>query len=144
MDHEEEVREFYAAWGTSFEAMCAAFESTFSEDCRWDQRPLLLTTGIDPALGFLRRSRRLFGLETVDVDIQRLAAQGDVVICERIDHLRRRSGSLIASAPVTGVMEFKDGKLVYWREYYDSALFLKDAAMKGIDSLLGLLKRGAG
>jgi hypothetical protein len=47
-----------------------------------------------------------------------------IVWTERVDHLRRADGRLIVSAPVAGIVEWRDGRIVAWREYFDSATFV--------------------
>jgi limonene-1,2-epoxide hydrolase len=113
------VRQFFASWGVSFEAMCASFRTRFGPDCDWDQRPMVRTTGPDAAVRFLERTRALGGLDTIGVDVVSLAVVGDTVHTERVDHLRRADGSVIASAPVAGVLTLHDGRIVRWREYFD-------------------------
>ncbi len=136
MGNEAIATEFFARWGRSFEEMCASFEDSFAPQCRWDQRPLALTVGTDAAINFLRRSRRLLGLDTIEVEVRKIAAIGKSVLCERVDHLRCRNGGLIASAAVVGVLEFDDGRIVDWREYYDAVDLLRQAAVNGFKGLL--------
>lgn len=54
--------------------------------------------------------------------ILRAAADGPVVFMERLDihHLTGRTVEL----PVTGVFQVKDGKIVYWRDYFDAPSIL--------------------
>ncbi|HEY1967410.1 MAG TPA: limonene-1,2-epoxide hydrolase family protein [Pseudonocardia sp.] len=113
------VREFFASWAGSFDAMCAAFRARFGPDCDWDQRPMVRTTGPEAAVRFLERTRALGGLDTIGVDLLSLAVTGNTVHTERVDHLRRADGSLIASAPVAGVLTLRDDRIVRWREYFD-------------------------
>jgi limonene-1,2-epoxide hydrolase len=61
------------------------------------------------------------GLATIDVEIRHLASNGDVVHVERVDRLRRADGSLIAAAPVAGVLTFSGDRVVHWRECFDCA-----------------------
>lgn len=120
-DLDAQTRAFFAAWSESFAAMGEAFEATLAERCDWDQRPMARTRSRASALRLLERSRRLLGVETIDVEVLELAVQGDVVHTARIDHLRRADGSLIVSASVAGVMRYEDGQIVEWREYFDLA-----------------------
>jgi limonene-1,2-epoxide hydrolase len=127
--------EFFAQWGTSFEGMCEAFRASFAEDCLWEQRPLAVTTGPDEALRFLRIARTALGLATVDVELLRVAGDGQVVHTERIDYLRRADGTLIAAAPVAGVLEFDGERIVRWREYFDAVGFVRQAGTRGLSHL---------
>lgn len=76
---------------------------------------------------FLTVARRSIGLETCYVDVLDMAVDGDAVHVDRVDHLRRRNGSLIASAPVAGVLTFTEDQVTHWREYFDSTTFAGQA-----------------
>jgi limonene-1,2-epoxide hydrolase len=121
---EQEALDFLARWGESFDACCRSFEDLLAEDCVWDQRPIPRLTGPRSAVRFLKLARSTIGLETIDVEIRRIASDRDVVYVERVDRLRRADGSLIASAPVVGLMTFSADRVVHWREYFDSAEFV--------------------
>jgi limonene-1,2-epoxide hydrolase len=126
-ERENQIVAFFARWGESFDAVCASFQELLAEDCIWDQRPIPRLTGPRQAVRFLKVCRNTLGLDTIDVEILHIATQGDVVHVERIDRLRRADGSVIASAPVAGVLQFSGDRVVHWREYYDSAEFLAQA-----------------
>jgi limonene-1,2-epoxide hydrolase len=129
---EQRAAAFFARWGTSFEAMCDAFRETFAEDCVWEQRPMAVTTGPAEAIRFLRLARAGLGLATVDVELRRVAVDGQVVHTERIDYLRRADGTLIAAAPVAGVLEFDGERIVRWREYFDPVGFSRQACASAL------------
>lgn len=130
-DAEALTRDFFDSWSTSFDSLIEGFRTRLAVDCEWDQRPMLRTRSRDGALRFLRVCRRTVGLATIDVEMLSLAvaespagsAMGSVVHTARIDHLRRRDGSLIASAPVAGVLTISAGQIVHWKEYFDPAVF---------------------
>jgi limonene-1,2-epoxide hydrolase len=94
-----------------------------------------VTTGIEEALRFLRMSRTALGLATVDVELRRVACAGDIVHTERIDYLRRADGTLIAAAPVAGVLEFDGDRVVRWREYFDAVGFVRQAGASSVSHL---------
>jgi len=142
--HEQQVVEFFARWGRSFDELCGSFEDLLAEDCVWDQRPIPALTGPQAAIRFLKISRRAIGLETIDVEIVRIASMHNVVHVERIDRLRRADGSLIAKAPVAGVLTFAEGRVTHWREYFDSAEFVAQALVTSTRHLaFRLVGRGA-
>ena len=49
--------------------------------------------------------------------ILRQISQGNTVVLERLDRHRVTQGWF--ELPVTGVFEVHDGKITYWREYFD-------------------------
>lgn len=141
MSREQQVADFLARWAFSFDEMCSAFRETLAPDGVWDQRPIPRLTGPDAAVRFLALSRRTMGLDTIQVDVLRLAGSGDIVFAERVDHLRRRTGVEIAAAAVTGVFEFRGDTIAYWREYFDAGTFAAGAARRGLGHLGSRLLR---
>ncbi len=63
-------------------------------------------------------------LKENDFQILREAANGNTVFLERLDRHLADHGWF--ELPVNSVFEVEDGKLVYWREYFDAALIQKD------------------
>jgi len=57
-----------------------------------------------------------------ELKILREGVAGSVVFHERLD--RHRLADKWVELPVTGVMEVRDGKIVYWRDYFDAATIL--------------------
>ena len=65
-----------------------------------------------------------FQLDRMVVEFVAIAANGNTVLTERIDHLERADGSKILSLPVSGTLEIVDGKVVRWSDYFDPRPFL--------------------
>lgn len=123
IDYERTLRQFIREWGNGFDAIVAAFREHLAADAVWEQHPLPTTRSVEEAIVMLRNFKDLKDVCGFPADIRKLAVSGSVAFAERIDHLRRSDGSIIASVPVTGVFEFNDeGKIAAWREYFDSAV----------------------
>ncbi len=60
-------------------------------------------------------------LENAFVILRELAA-GPVVMLERLD--RHRLADKWVELPVTGVYEVHEGKITYWRDYFDAATIM--------------------
>jgi len=128
-DHEENLREFIGQWGAGFDGVINAYRKYLADDVVWDQPPIATTRTLEEAIALLHDFRDKAGLAMFPADLLNLAVSGNVGFAERIDHLTREDGSVIASFPVTGVFEFNsDGKIAVWREYFDSAPVLKAMA----------------
>ncbi len=69
-------------------------------------------------------------LKENEFKVLREATNGNVVIVERLDRHLADHGWF--ELPVTGVMEVADGKIAYWREYFDMAVIQSD-----IEKLMG-------
>jgi limonene-1,2-epoxide hydrolase len=61
------------------------------------------------------------GLATIRVENRAVAAAGDKVLTERIDHMVDAAGRTFYSAAVMGIFEIADGKIAAWRDYFDTA-----------------------
>ena len=57
-----------------------------------------------------------------ELKILREASAGPAVFIERLD--RHRLADKWVELPVTGVLEVHDGKITYWRDYFDAATIL--------------------
>ena len=143
MDPGKQATEFFARWGVSHEEMLAAFREEFGPGTVWDQRPIPRMTGPDRAVQFLKLCRAALGLVTIDVEILKLAVDGDTVLTERIDTLRRADGSIISAAPLVGVLTYRDGQLVYWREYFDAGTFVSKTVVGLVSGLVRKVPGGA-
>ncbi len=106
--------------------MCAAFEENdaeglrrfFTDDVVYHNIPLDPAVGIDATIAFIAGFFGMF--ESVKIETLHLAVEDeDVVLTERVDtfHL----GAKVASLPVMGTFEIRDGKISAWRDYFDMA-----------------------
>jgi limonene-1,2-epoxide hydrolase len=59
-----------------------------------------------------------------ELKILRTSSTGSVVFVERFD--RHRLADKWVELPVTGVFEVGDGRIVYWRDYFDAATILNE------------------
>jgi limonene-1,2-epoxide hydrolase len=126
---------FFASWGSSFDDLLDGFQAELAPDCDWDQRPMIRTRSRDRAITFLKLCHHALALEYIDVEMQSIAVIGNTVHTQRIDHLYRSDGSLIASAPVAGVLTYNGDQVEAWKEYFDPITF---AAKASISSALWL------
>jgi len=65
-------------------------------------------------------------IEENEFVIRRQVADGNIVVLERLDRHRVPQGWF--ELPVTGVYEVHDGKITYWREYFDFDTIVKEMA----------------
>jgi len=113
----EVVRSFCAAWSENRAAHeLAAF---FADDAVYHNIPLNPVAGrdaIETTIETLIRPGRP-GIESIDFQVINIAANGPVVMTERVDvfTLPDRSFEL----PVMGTFEISDGKIKAWRDYFD-------------------------
>jgi limonene-1,2-epoxide hydrolase len=121
-DNERLARAFFAAWGQDFTRFCDSFQAIMSADCLLIQSGIPDIRGPDQAISLLCAAREHARIETIRVELLQLLATDRCVVSERIDHLLSADQRLLASVPCVGVMDFDGGKIVGWREYFDSKL----------------------
>jgi len=62
------------------------------------------------------------GWDRIDFEIRHAAAEGDVVLTERVDHFV--STERTVSLPVMGTFELEGGLIRAWRDYFDLNQFM--------------------
>ena len=117
----ETVTAFLADCGKGKEAMMNAFRQYFTPGTRWDLVGSGSTTGIDEALAKVEATQVSYGMHHLVSEGLSIAAKGGSVLTERIDHVRKADGTNLDSCPCMGIFEVEGGKVVAWREYYDTA-----------------------
>jgi len=119
----ELVRRFCAAWGNNMAtAELAAF---FTDDAVYHNIPFAPVIGreaIEKNIGsFIRPGKAaapgIVPVESIDFRIINIAANGPVVMTERVDVFTLAGKSF--ELPVMGTFEVKDGKMSAWRDYFD-------------------------
>ena len=113
-DAERVVRDFCA----TFEKHDAeALRPFFTDDVVYHNIPMDPAVGVDDAVAFIAG---FFAMcESMVIETTNLAVRGDVVLTERIDTFT--VGEKVASLPVMGTFEIRDGKIGAWRDYFDLA-----------------------
>jgi len=121
------VRRFCAAWSEGMEADdLAAF---FTDDAVYHNIPMAPVIGRE-AIGknigsFIRPGKAaapgIVPVESIDFRIINLAANGPVVMTERVDVFKLPGKSF--ELPVMGTFEVRDGKISAWRDYFDMNQF---------------------
>jgi limonene-1,2-epoxide hydrolase len=59
--------------------------------------------------------------DSYEYRVMNIAANGDVVMTERLDMIRGADGKL-HGVPVMGTFVLRDGKIIRWTDYWDTAL----------------------
>jgi len=114
----EVVRRFCAAWSDNVgTAELAAF---FTDDAVYHNIPLEPVAGRDAIAdnidSFVRPGPP--GIESIDFRVMNIAANGPVVMTERVDVFSLRDKSF--ELQVMGTFEVADGKISAWRDYFDT------------------------
>ena len=113
----EVVRRFCAAWTDGMRADdLAAF---FTDDAVYHNIPMAPVTGREAIANnfatFIRPGAP--GIEAIDFRVKYIAANGPVVMTERVDVFKLPDKSF--ELPVMGTFEVRNGKINAWRDYFD-------------------------
>lgn len=115
--HVETVQDFMAAFMNAWPTGdTSALGSFFSEDAVYQNGPLEPVRGRAAIKATFAQFMRTGG--AVDVEMIHMVAEGPIVMTERVDHLTRADGT-IASLPMMGIFEVRDGLIAAWRDYFD-------------------------
>jgi len=118
----ETVRAFIAAWSRlDVEELL----SYFAVDGTYHNMPIAPVSGHAALRPFI--AGFISGWAETRWEVLHLAAAGDVVIAERIDHTLTRDGKQV-DLPCCGVFELEAGKIKVWRDYFDMGTYMKALA----------------
>jgi len=111
------VRRFCAAWADNIAATeLAAF---FTDDAVYHNIPMAPVIGrkaiANNIASFIRPGAP--GIESIEFRVVNIAANGPVVMTERVDVFKLPNKSF--ELPVMGTFEVSDGKIRAWRDYFD-------------------------
>ncbi|MBA2326185.1 MAG: nuclear transport factor 2 family protein [Actinobacteria bacterium] len=113
----EIVRKFCDAWSANDLDALMAF---FTDDALYHNIPVDPITGVDAIrttiAGFTQ------GVDKIEFRVDNIAADGDVVLTERVDVFHLPGNTI--ELPVMGTFEVTDGKIVAWRDYFDMQQFM--------------------
>jgi limonene-1,2-epoxide hydrolase len=117
----EVVRRFCAAWSDNIGA--AELAAFFTDDAVYHNIPLAPVTGreaiANTIASFIRPGAP--GIEGIQFRVINIAANGPVVMTERVDVFKLPNKSF--ELPVMGIFEVSDGKIRAWRDYFDMNQF---------------------
>ncbi len=120
---EQLARDFLGEMSTR-EGLIGALEKYCADECSWANTGLPTAENKAAMIATMQSFIDGFQLDRMVVEFVAIAANGNTVLTERIDHLERADGSKITALPVSGTLEIRDGKLVRWRDYFDPRPFL--------------------
>ena len=117
----EVVRRFCAAWSSN--ATTAELVAFFADDAVYHNMPMAPVTGREAIANniasFIRPGAP--GIEAIQFRVINIAANGPVVMTERVDVFKLPDKSF--ELPVMGTFEVSDGRISAWRDYFDMNQF---------------------
>jgi limonene-1,2-epoxide hydrolase len=109
------VTEFCKKWATPDPDELASY---FAQDGVYHNIPMDAVQGRAAIKEFIAGFTA--GFDGIDFQVHRQVSDGDLVMNERTDVMRRAGGEPI-SLPVAGVFEIENGQIKSWRDYFDMA-----------------------
>ena len=109
------VTEFCKLWATPDLEQLAGY---FTEDAVYHNIPIEPVQGRDAIKEFIAGFVAAF--DGIDFGVHRQVSDGNLVMNERTDVMRRKDGGEIP-LPVMGVFEIENDRIKAWRDYFDLA-----------------------
>jgi limonene-1,2-epoxide hydrolase len=107
------VKQFFALWARQDHAAVLAL---LHDDIEYQNMPFPdVMKGKAPIAAFMAKFGK--GMQDINVNIRNMAEVGDIVFHEGVENYTRKGNKV--SLPYVGVFEFKDGKIIGWRDYFD-------------------------
>ena len=114
------IQDFLDVWSAGPEPLEAAIRALFRPDTEWVNVGISRTVGPDEALALGAKFEAAMGYAKILVETTAIAANGNVVLTERIDRLIAPDGREMGVFAIAGIFELDDdGRLLRWRDYTD-------------------------
>lgn len=114
------TRKILEMWAGGLEPTLTSWRDFATPDLVWWNSARGAVNGLEECLDGIRTFYETMSVDHVKVPIRSIASGGDgLVFVERSDDTYLTDGSLLAAVPVVGVVRFRDGKIVEWRDYCD-------------------------
>jgi limonene-1,2-epoxide hydrolase len=122
------VRNFFRAWGPTRADLLGALGDYIADGAVWENVGMATTRGPAEAIALMAQFGDSTGFTAFEVDLLHISGDGDVVLTERVDYAIRDDGSRSQTGVrVMGAFEVRDGKIAAWRDYFDTAPFMRKA-----------------
>ena len=117
--HIDTTKAFFSAWARHDHAAVLAL---LHDDVAYQNMPFTDVLHGKPAIAaFMTKFGR--GMQDIRVELRNIIESGDVVFHEGTENYLRKGRPV--SLPYVGVFEFRDGKIIGWRDYFDYATLEK-------------------
>ena len=124
----ETVTAFFRLWGVSMDALYGSMHDYFTPQTVWENIGLSKTVGPVEAEACLRLFGPMKTALRMDIEVLAISTQGNKVLTERIDRVIGPDGSVSATVRVMGTLEVENGRIVAWRDYFDTLPFAGPSA----------------
>ena len=126
-ENTEYVQRFFKSWekGT-FADLCASYRHYLAADVLYENSGVPPCHGIDASIKLIESVCLVpkMDIQTIRVDVRAIAATADVVFTERVDWHYNSKGVATLVPYICGIMQFKDGKISRWADYFDPTVMM--------------------
>jgi limonene-1,2-epoxide hydrolase len=98
----------------------AAYRRWLDAGCLWKNSGRPDCHGVEEMLQLERESGAAIGYERWTAAFRGIAADGNLVLTDRVDALLTAAGEVMLEIEVMGALSVEGGRIVEWREYYDA------------------------
>ncbi|HEX7929400.1 MAG TPA: limonene-1,2-epoxide hydrolase family protein, partial [Sphingomicrobium sp.] len=95
-------------------------DTYFTPDTVWENHGLITTRGPEEAIGFYDQFSAATGMKGMRIDVTAIAETGRKVLTERVDYILGAGGETVMTVPVMGIFEVEGGRIIAWRDYFDT------------------------
>ncbi|MFZ2177776.1 MAG: limonene-1,2-epoxide hydrolase family protein [Rhodococcus sp. (in: high G+C Gram-positive bacteria)] len=106
----------------------------FADDAVYQNTGMPASVGIEAIIENLGGQFATFP-DSYEYKTINIAADGDVVLTERLDLIRTPGGS-VEGVPVMGTFVLRNGKIVRWTDYWDTSLPMKMMTGEDVSALI--------
>ena len=110
-----------------------ALRPFFTDDAVYQNTGMPATSGLGAIIENLAGQFAMFP-DSYAYEVVNLAADGDVVLTERLDMIRTPTG--VQGVPVMGTFVLAGGKIARWTDYWDTALPAKMMTGEDVGALI--------
>lgn len=111
-------REFFAGMG-NVDRDKATFRRMCSPDFVWENSGLPSVQGHEAACAMVDAWAAQIDFASIDIEMLNLVADGDTVLCERVDTMYDSRRQVLFTLPIVGRLKIAGGKIVAYRDYFD-------------------------
>jgi limonene-1,2-epoxide hydrolase len=112
------VREFLGSFGKSIEQDMYAYGHFLADDVQYFSGTSM-AVGNKATQALAKRAFEMLGLYSWYAQISFLVAQGEVVMCERMDYQMNDKFEVVLTVPIAGLFCVRGEKIAEWRDYWD-------------------------
>lgn len=110
-----------------------ALRPLIADDAVYQNVGMPASVGVDAIIADLSGQFAMFP-DSYEYVMKNIAADGAVVLTERLDLIRTPSG--IQGVPVMGTFVIRNGKITRWHDYWDTALPMKMMTGEDVTALI--------